>query len=202
MQVLSVEELAPPPLDPPRSGVHLSSIIKRMLLAKDRKRYGGPVTDAVRLRWESGFLWEILFSKALANSKSLAQHWGYDDLLPQQPRVLDGIVTTVDFFSRPIRTVVETKATLLSAAHSIESDRYWAWRVQVKGYCWVWDTDRADIIAFHMRGDYGEDQRPMARRYRLQFSYADLKKNWQMVLVNRDALLREGRREGRRRMRA
>lgn len=192
MKVLSSRLLPPPPMSKPRSGVHLSDIIRYILVRKDAARYGGKVDAATRKRWEHGMAWERVFSKALATPA------GYGKLDAQRSLVKDKVIGTPDFCDTENRIVIETKWTMLSAAHAVDSPRFWAFRVQLMGYCWMYDTDRGDLIVYHVMGDYKRDEglpESVTWQHVLKFNVDELEKTWRMILTNRDAMLEERRRK-------
>ena len=192
MKVLSSRLLPPPPPDKPRSGVHLSDVIKYILIKKNKERYGGKVNKAARLRWESGNAWERLFSRALAAPA------GYGKLVAQDTIVKDDIEGNPDYRDIDNNIIIESKWTMLSAAHAVESPAFWPYLVQIKGYCWMWDTDRGDLIVFHTMGDYNREKglpEPVAYQHALRFNADELRRNWAMLLVNRDAMVKEGKRK-------
>ena len=166
----------------------MSDVIKYILLRKDAARYGGKVDAATRKRWEHGMAWERVFSKAVAAPT------GYGKLDAQRSMVKDKITGTPDFCDDENRIVIETKWTMLSAAHEVGSPRLWGYRVQLMAYCFMYDTDRGDLIVYHVMGDYNRDQglpESQAWQHALKFDVVELRKTWQMILVNRDAMLKE-----------
>jgi len=170
--------------------VHLSSVIKYMLRKIDPRRYGrdwSKLSDADLLRLEIGYLWEdTVFSPEI-----LARLYVDSNLIAQPGFVRDGIHMTPDGYDVLEDTVVEVKFTsMLTAKPDHAKFRHWLW--QNKGYCHGLGVTSARFIVLFSRGAdaYGLAQ-PEAYEWRITYTPEELRRNWRMILVNRDEMLAE-----------
>jgi len=160
-----------------RGGLHLSDIIKYILIKVDPKRFGRMDIDrATQLRWLAGFCWEDIFSKAL-----------YKQLHPKRPRkqkaiLFRGVWMTPDFLhtAGSRKTIEETKFTWSSSNRGITDPFYRHYLWQVMGYCLAHETHRARLDVFYAMGDY-RGSGPQAKSYEFRFSTSDLIRNWRMI---------------------
>lgn len=181
MKVLRVPFRLPP--DPPRSGVHLSDILKDILRIQEPKRYGLPVTVVSHHTFQKGYSWEDFLK-----TRSV---WPAHVLL-QQEFILDRIICTLDGFSLEKECVFESKATFLSCGRSILDPAFRSWKWQLMGYCRASGVRRAQLDALFLNGDWSPP-RTQAHSYRWIFKTSELKQNWLMITRHRDRMIREGR---------
>jgi hypothetical protein len=174
-----VTVLDPPVLDlnagqPPRpTGLHLSSIIKDMLVTLKPEVYGKPLH-------ESKVLTGIAFERALEAAFGAS---GIDSYRPD-PIWCDGICCSPDHLGTAPWRVKEFKFTWYSASKPCPDDEvYWPWLVQIKGYCHVVETDRAELWVLHVNGDYKPPRPPeLPLVLGLQFTALELQENWAMLV--------------------
>ena len=154
-------------------GLHLSHII-RDLLDKAGLGYKGKGFTDMELTAEVGLLWERVLSKVMgekyANSPGELEK--------------DGIILTPDGIGPdpmgkvPI-IVEEYKATWKSnRTHPTEVLNY---MMQVKGYCYVVETNVCIMRVLYIMGDY-RGSGPMYRESRITFTKKELWDNWQILL--------------------
>lgn len=191
MRIIPVPFVYPP--DPPRTGVHLSTILKDILTIKDPETYGQPITLATHGTFQKGYSWEDYLK-----TRSV---WPADVIL-QQEFTCDRIICTLDGFlltglcvcKRPVEEgcVFESKATFISCARSILDPKFVAWKWQLMGYCWASGVRNAHLDALFLNGNY----RPMKTEplsWHWIFKRRELQENWRMITRHRDRMVREGR---------
>ena len=173
-----VTPLAPPAIDlilgnPPRpAGLHLSQIIKSLLLTIDPDRYGQPLHESKVLT-------------GLAFERVLEQGFGAvaSDSFRPDPIQADGIWCSPDHLGMDPVRVKEFKLTWYSSSKSCPDDEvYWPWLVQIKGYCHAVGTLLGELWVFHVNGDY-KPPRPPERPLVLSLEFTDLelRENWDML---------------------
>lgn len=195
---MEVRELViSPPPDSPRAGLHLSTLIKYLLMRQDPKRYGGAPTDAARWGWELGFAWEdVALGRALLPrvAHRFLGDRGMRRLDRQCVRERDGIRGTVDAVDARARCIYECKLTDLSDA-PITDSRFRAYHWQGMGYAHLWGYERVIYLICHVRGDYREERGRIVRAWDVQYSAREIEKNWRMLL-NAKADMEEERVKG------
>lgn len=186
-----------PPLDSSgrSAGLHLSSIIKDMLRHMDPDRFGGECDDAVEKRWELGFMWEEVLGDAMSRRGHRTRGRSHRaSRLLQHEIELDNIFMTPDCFDFIRWVLEEYKATWMSANAAINDPKFWHWMVQIKAYSYALQTRRADLYVFFVNGTYRRFG-PVAKKFELKFTKAELEQNWSMVRRHRDRMLRMLRRK-------
>ena len=172
MKVTRLEEEFPFTTSEGRSeGVHLSDIIKSIMVTLYGKDYDKEIDDLTRLRFEQGFLWEVALSRAFGAKGATRPSEINQDGVAMSP---DGIG---DYEGTPV--VEEYKCTTKSSNHDI-SDQI-AWMMQVKGYCHAMGYETAIFRILFINGDY-KDRNPHYRVYRLDFSRLELQENWDAII--------------------
>jgi hypothetical protein len=160
--------------NPPRpKGLHLSSIIKDLLVSIDPDRYGQPLHESKVLT-------------GLAFERVLEQGFGAvaADSFRPDPVQKDGIWCSPDHMGTDPWRVKEFKLTWYSAAKECPGDDvYWPWLVQVKAYDYAMETNLAELWVFHVNGDY-KPPRPPERPLvlGLEFTTLELQENWAMLV--------------------
>jgi hypothetical protein len=67
----------------------------------------------------------------------------------------------------------------------------WYWMTQFKSYCTMMDVDVTIARVLYIMGDY-HGSGPMYQVYKIQFTYAELTENWDMILRHRDEMVERG----------
>jgi hypothetical protein len=171
-------------------GLHLSTIIKDILVRRDSKTYGKEVTTQVRALWELGFVGEELMGRAMAHR----YHTNFGDcawLLYQYEIELDSILMTLDLFNALKEIVNEFKATKMTMR---EFQLPWHWLVQNKSYCHGVETchSRFDVMFINGAYDLGKLGPVVFKAWEVEYSSRELRDNWLMVLNHRRFMRKEG----------
>ncbi len=186
MKILAVEEPDPDVRSDMEShdrpaGVHISDIIKQMLIERDAKKYGddSPI-DADTI--ERGYVWEEVLSDAL-----LRRHGGKDGFRPD-PFQVDGVWMSPDWFNPESEFPMEEwKATRVSRKSDI-TDRHWYWFVQIGCYLKGTGTRKARLRVWYINGDYSEKTKRDPRlltsyvRFTLEYSQREIDENWRSLI--------------------
>ena len=169
-----------------RTGLHLSSIIKSILVGLDPKRFGaGPTSDSYT-KFELGFMWEDLLARRRTGQCVILQA-GIEK---------DGIRMTPDGFDICEWKVLESKATWMSARDPITAPKFRHWIWQVMAYCHAMDTQLAMLEVLFVNGTYSNDRGPMFKCWNLEFTIDELKENWSMIINQKRHLQQTRRRRG------
>lgn len=99
----------------------------------------------------------------------------------------DGIIGSPDCIDTEEWSDVEMKVTWVSSKGFTERTKFREYLWQVKSYCYMLGTLRARIVVFHVCGNYSPPV-PVAKEYVLEFTLAELRDNWDMVLREAKAL--------------
>lgn len=170
--------------------IHVSTIISDILRSIDPDLYGGDVDDDVRRLWELGFLWEEVVGDAMAR-----RWYGGERNLIVQPRMeLDGIVGHPDGIRIESWRLLECKYTRKSGSKPITDPKFRHWLWQIKAYLKMIDSTECDLIVCYANGDYSDRSGcgpGMALHHKLRFGQREVDRNWNMLLRNRDRILRE-----------
>lgn len=172
------------PAEPPRQGVHASTILKDLLKGLDPQRYGKPITDETKAAFERGF--------ALEDMLKVYRLWPAH-LLLQQQFVADGIIRTLDGFDAREEWVYESKCTLLSSNNPILGPKYIGWKWQLMDYVKTSGARGAYLDILHLCGDWSPPRTIPPKRWRWVFEPHELESNRQMILRHRDRMAKEGR---------
>lgn len=168
--------------DEHREGLHLSSIIKGILIGLDPKRFSGGLTSAAYSRFEVGFA----FEDALARRRT-DRH-----ILLQQSIERDGIRMTPDGLNIRDWRVLESKATWMSLKQGIDHPKFRHWFWQIMGYCYGFDTNKALLEVLFVNGDYRPSQ-PVLKAWELEFTAQELQENWLMLLNHKRSMVKRRR---------
>lgn len=163
------------PLITPRSdGLHLSQIyndIEATLAPREEME-----ESQLSNYRAGGFLWERLFSSAMADSIR-----GGDIVRPGEFAV-DGIAGSPDNLRIDPWRVIETKCTWRSVQKFDDHmEKFmWTWLVQMKGYCRMVGALQAELYCFFINGDY-RGSGPLPRGLLLSWSQLEIDENWRMI---------------------
>jgi len=132
---------------------------------------GKELSDATRMQFEKGWLWEVVLSM------------GYGEKAAYRPGEieLDGIVGSPDGIryddpAELIPIVEEYKCTSYSPNKPITE--HWRWMAQVKAYCEMVGATKCIFRVLHIR-----EFVPVPKIWELVFSQRELDENWE-ALVN------------------
>jgi hypothetical protein len=181
----SVGDLVGP--GPPRSdGLHVSRVIKSLLLAIDPERFSGD------MNWEKiefGFTVEAMIEQAFRDRRQTILRIGelHKDGLAGSP---DGVSFDLLTPGHDTMVIHEFKCTWMSSRGCPEDRKFWHWIVQMKCYCHMAGTPHARLHVFFVNGNYREQRDPQYCEWDLTFTEGELEENW-MMIINAAAALRE-----------
>jgi len=169
---------------PSRSeGLHVSGVLKSILLALEPERFGGEM-DWTKI--ELGFAVERLIERAFAERQRNIVRIGELEK--------DGISGSPDgvSFDDPLAPgemiVHEIKCTWMSATGCPEHKKFVHWLWQIKAYCYLAETTRARLHVFFVNGNYKDERSPLYREWDLTFHEGELAENWMMITNAASAL--------------
>lgn len=160
---------------------HVSDIVKDMVgrLGYVGKGYGDD--DSPTTRFGVGFMWEEALGRGLEG-----------EAVEQGEVEVDGIVGTPDrvWLTDDGPVVQEFKATWMSCGTAITDNKFWMWWAQIKAYCWMWQTQRAELYALFVNGDYRPSS-PQVRVYEAEFEEEELERHWAVLMEHHRLMMRE-----------
>lgn len=174
------------PMQGRSEGMHISDIIRYLCISLGHFDDDGGGKEPPITRWQLG----SAFERAICNRFS--EHFP-DRYVVAGEAEKDGLFGTLDLLDTEDWAVEEIKLTWMSSRHETHSKKFWKYWVQLKAYCWMWETCLGRLSVCHVNGDYrfGEvSGNPIYRRWEAEFSRKELKDNWEMLLKNRDATAR------------
>lgn len=182
-------------------GVHVTDVVREILVKIDPQRYSKDYGDASANWQEAGFVWEDILSRVFASRsddrRDQAVRWrpgelskdgiaGSPDALCIEPAlVIEGApgVDRIDRLYRDQLLVEEYKCTWKSSrGFDLYDKRYLWWLIQMQAYCYLADTTLARLYVLHINGNY-EGYIPMTSAYLLEFPQQELDDAW-ASLVN------------------
>lgn len=164
-------------------GLHLSDILKRVMIERDPERFGNPLE---LMRLEIGFTWEQIIETALANRLPMLTRIGEIEE--------DGILMTPDAYEPGEGVLEEWKATWKTCSDKQNEKIFedaWYWFMQAKAYARRVGTRRIRVRVFYVNGDYGKGQYkdgkrppllPQVWRYEVECTQRELDDNWRAIL--------------------
>jgi hypothetical protein len=163
------------PPNPRTVGLHLSDIIRDLLKRMDSKRYtDNPAAGLPVWRWETGFIWEEIWSRAFLRSEGVFL----------QPEILfEGVLMTPDGVHFETEQGWEFKVTWKKACEPSgeESGKFWAWFVQIKAYALALGIEKYRLVVLFVNGDY-KGGGPMIGQWEYTFTKKELRENWKMLM--------------------
>lgn len=179
-------------------GLHISDVIKHLLMQIDPKKYGKPEEADTRILWELGLAWEVV-ALSRAFWKRILKRTFPKISFKQVQLLCDGIWGTCDMisldaenpfgFGPDVDVITESKLTRYSMAHHPQhSINFWGWRVQIMAYCYMWGIRHALLPVCFLNGDYKPKQ-IVPRAWAIKFKQSELVENWNMILQARDEIL-------------
>lgn len=151
-------------------GLHLSDIIndiEKTLYPQEAERKKGFKSS---LWAEIGFMWEEALSMAWRN------------LLGKRPGeiIKDGIACSPDGECIDEGYIEEYKCTWRSTKTAPWD--IWRWIIQTKAYCYVLGVSTVIFYVVYINGDYRENREPTDERFLINYTDAELRDNWSMLV--------------------
>lgn len=123
-----------------------------------------------------GFVWEQVLHVGFIHSNLSARYVRPGEVM------VDGIVGSPDLLDLDTGAVVDSKFTWRSMRKLDNIEKwFWIWLVQLKGYCRMVGTNKAELWVFFACGDWAPPV-PRIRRLGLEFSDQEIKENWDMLV--------------------
>lgn len=170
------------PVDEPRTGIHLSDIIKDLLRNLNPKVYGKPLDEHSHGTFQRGYAWEdYLRTRSVWPARTIYQC----------EFIHDGIKCTLDGFDVENEKVYESKGTFYSLNNPIMSSTFIGWRWQLMGYATAAEVYRAHLDVLWLNGDY-RPMRTVPKSYEWVFKPPALESNWTMIARHRDRMVKKG----------
>lgn len=170
------------PPDPPRVGVHYSDIAKDLLIYLNEQKYGKPIDEEARHRFERGFAFESM----------LGARYYPKDVITQVEFVSDHIIHTLDGFDPIEEETWESKCTAYSMNRGLDDPELISWKWQTCNYQRVSRSKAVNLIVMWINGNY----RPMStitKKYRRCYSPIEQSELWDMIRRHRDRMKKQGR---------
>jgi hypothetical protein len=171
---------------PPRSsGVHISGVIRHLGMKHGIVKPDDPANPQPELvkqmYFAVGFAWEYYCASRIPN------------LIHQPGQVtLDGIAMSPDGIT-PTDTALdlhEFKATWTSSAKPIQERYMWLWQCMsyLAGLSAHYNCQctRAFIHPLYLNGDYRANRHPIYEPVLLEFEWAEIMKNWELMLAYKE----------------
>ncbi|KKN52296.1 hypothetical protein LCGC14_0613910 [marine sediment metagenome] len=162
--------------------IHLTDVIYSLEKAMGWE-YRGHWGEA-QLTMNLGFVWEDVLEETLKERECVrpGEVWkddivGSPDGMEPDPRGEAGLILT------------ELKFTWKSS-RQLPVDN-WRYMTQVKSYCFMMDLNIVIMRIIHIMGNY-KGGGPEYKVYRIVFTDAELRENWNMILKQRDRMLVDG----------
>jgi hypothetical protein len=170
-----------------RGGVHFSDIMHYMTIALG-KFIERDLSEEDFHRFKVGYSWEaavlgegILFDTVAHHSHTITQ-LKYEE---------DGIDLTSDGADVQCGRIIEAKATWYGMTRDILDPVFGHYHWQGKAYARAFGVRKVLYTFAFMMGNYRDIRRPVFRAWECTYSELELTKNWDMVLRNRDTMLKE-----------
>lgn len=168
------------PMQGRSDGVHVTHVINRLCVALGHYEESDGPLPMTRLQ-----LGQAL-EHAIAHRYALDQPDRY-----VQPGELqkDNMFGTPDLLDVRDDAIEEIKLTWMSTRRGIDDEKLWKYLVQVKAYCWMWETQLGRLHVCYMNGDYKfgtPGGMPTYRKWHLEFTKSELAENWMMLMRHRD----------------
>lgn len=159
--------------EPPRTGLHVSTIIDDLCRTLHPERYSSDITpDQMFAFQEVGNVIEDILSEGLRQRH--AGQW-----CKPEPRHVEGIWLSPDGHLSG-STHDEFKATWTSSKDGLANPKLKKYEYQVLAYLYGWGILRARIHVLFVNGDY-KPPRPLFRTFILKPTYREVKANWHML---------------------
>lgn len=157
-------------------GLHLSQVVTDLAKCAKPDIYGKPLDDHGKTKIRMG----LSFEEALEKSFQSA---AIGTFRPPPVFVPPGIWCSPDGVDPESWSVEEFKLTWYSAHKVCPIDPvYWAWIVQIKGYCKAIDSLQAKLWVLYINGDYAPPRPWPPRVFLLKFTELEIEENWDMIV--------------------
>lgn len=163
--------------EPPRTGVHCSTIVQDILRTLDPKRYSQEIADETMLAFqEVGNVVEDIIADYL-----LRRIPGWVKPAPQVST--SGIWGSPDGWTPRSRTITEIKATWVSDKDFLASLKWLGYLKQAMFYADVWEAERVRLLVLFINGSYPRGRpAPIPREYTVTFTVRE-RREWHRQLA-------------------
>lgn len=188
-------KLSLPPSRTVRSeGIHLSNIIRCIAtengILKPEWAEDVSLTDVREitdptaiLRICVGLSWEEWYIPTILKDQGVLDHPGEMQVdgiyMTHDGESVDVIITPKGHQTVPV--IHECKATWKSTNTVGSLEQQWMWLTQIKGYCKGAGTRHAVMHVLFMNGDYKYPLQPQLKRWRIEFTQAEIDQSWKML---------------------
>jgi hypothetical protein len=186
---LTIRDLVQPEKMVRAPGVHVSDLVKEVMLRIDPERYGREMDKADSENWqEAGFLWEDMVTRAFVRARREK-----GNLIRGSEISLDGVSGNPDWLEwddDPFSDLwlSETKATWKSASEfdagvesALYSKKFVGYTIQVMAYAHMLHIPRVRLHILFMNGNY-QRYVPEVRSYSIRFTAQELEDNWRQLI--------------------
>jgi hypothetical protein len=182
-------------LAPERSpGLHVSDLYRRIAVDSGILKSVGDDEEMNPLVLGVGMAWEE-FCVTLAACENVIWQPG--------ERVCDGVILSPDGWDFQANRLEEFKATWTSSASKSGGEKtieeMWLYRVQMMAYCYAMGTVLARLHVLFINGNYryeGVGPQPVYRVYEMEFTKRELKRNWEMLMREKERQVASGKNNG------
>lgn len=158
-------------------GPHLSDVVQSLVRTlRLTKTYDDDADDPLQaMFWEMGCTWEETVTRTL--------HRLYPDSYRPDPRQIDGLWCSPDWFRPRQQTLDEVKLTWTKYRPDANSPKLQAYLWQLKAYMHVWNVQRGCLHVGYVRGNYAD--RPVEfRLYVVRATPGELREAWEDLLAH------------------
>lgn len=181
---------------------HVSAIIRSLCLRlghfaeEDESSMTQEERASRTTRWELGSAFENAVAAGLVRRTAKSDPDRYQIIGELED---DGLIGTPDLVDLEEGSIIEIKLTWLSARHTVDSEKFWKYWVQLMAYIKMLAVSRIGYLhVAHVNGDY-RNSGPIYNIWREEFTQQQLDENWRMLKSHAAVMARE--RSGRRRKR-
>lgn len=153
-------------------GLHVSRIVGDIAEEMGFVPKRDPQPSILKMKFEFGFAWEDLLSKAFAD-RNIGERPGEVSL--------DGIIGSPDSLGcdEDGLFLEEYKSTWYSMNKGFEN--IWMWHTQAKSYCKLCRTSRVFFRVLWINGDYRPPS-PQYHSYLVKYTDREIDENWEMLV--------------------
>lgn len=159
--------------DPPRTGVHVGTVVSDMMQAMPGARTPSVVEDKTRHAWyEVGNVVEDIIAAGL---RERIKGW-----TKPLPRTVRGLIGSPDGHSPASRTIDEIKATWKSERGFLDSLKFLGYVLQSVTYAEMFEAERVRLHVLFINGTYTPPF-PNPRTFVLRFTKAERRERFDQV---------------------